>query len=113
MKATGWTIPGGGREFFSSPPRPEWLWDPPSLLSLRIKQPEHEAYHSPPSSAVVKNAWSYTSTPQYVFMAWRLVKHRDNFPIVILRYRFSMNSSSFLKKLKCCALAIQKFDSFI
>jgi len=26
-----------------------------------------------------KNAWSYTSTPQYVFMAWFLVKHRDNF----------------------------------
>jgi hypothetical protein len=30
----------------------------------------HEADHSPPSSAEVKNAWSYTSTPQYVFMAW-------------------------------------------
>jgi hypothetical protein len=26
-----------------------------------------------------KNAWSYTSTPQYAFMAWCLVKHRDNF----------------------------------
>jgi hypothetical protein len=25
------------------------------------------------------NAWSYTSTPQYAFMAWCLVKHRDNF----------------------------------
>jgi len=23
------------------------------------------------------NAWSYTSTPQYVFVAWCLVKHRD------------------------------------
>jgi hypothetical protein len=32
----------------------------------------------PPASAEV-NAWSYTSTPQYVFMAWCLVKHRDNF----------------------------------
>jgi hypothetical protein len=31
-----------------------------------------------PSSAEVKNAWSYTSTPQYVSMAWCLVKHRDN-----------------------------------
>jgi hypothetical protein len=38
-----------------------------------------EADHSPPSSAEVKNVWSYTSTPQYVFMAWCLVKHRDNF----------------------------------
>jgi hypothetical protein len=26
-----------------------------------------------------KNEWSYTSTPQYAFMAWCLVKHRDNF----------------------------------
>jgi hypothetical protein len=36
----------------------------------------HEADHSPPSSAQVKNAWSYTSTPQYIFMAWCLIKHR-------------------------------------
>jgi hypothetical protein len=28
-----------------------------------------EADHLLPSSAEVKNAWSYTSTPQYVFMA--------------------------------------------
>jgi hypothetical protein len=25
-------------------------------------------------SAEVKNAWSYTSTPQYVFMTWYLIK---------------------------------------
>jgi len=24
-------------------------------------------------------AWSYTSTPPYVFMVWYLVKHRDKF----------------------------------
>jgi hypothetical protein len=28
-----------------------------------IKLPGREADHSPPSSAEVKNAWSYTSTP--------------------------------------------------
>jgi hypothetical protein len=27
-----------------------------------VKRPEREADHSPPSSAEVKNAWSYTST---------------------------------------------------
>jgi hypothetical protein len=32
-------------------------------LSLRVKRPGREAGHSPPSSAEVKNAWSYTSTP--------------------------------------------------
>jgi len=26
-----------------------------------------------------KNTWSYASTPQYAFMAWYLVKHRDKF----------------------------------
>jgi len=35
--ATGWMImgssPGRGWEFFSSPPRPEHLWGPPTLLS--------------------------------------------------------------------------------
>jgi hypothetical protein len=31
-------------------------------LSLGIKRPERESDHSPPSSAEVNNAWSYTST---------------------------------------------------
>jgi hypothetical protein len=45
----------------------------PGALSLEVKCPGREADHSPPSSAVVKNEWNYTSTPQYVFMAWCLV----------------------------------------
>jgi len=49
----------------------------PGALFLGVKRPGHEADHSPPSSAEVKNAWSYTSTPQYVFVALCLVKHRD------------------------------------
>jgi hypothetical protein len=32
-------------------------------LSLGIKRPGREADHSPPSSAEVKNTWSFTSTP--------------------------------------------------
>jgi hypothetical protein len=31
--------------------------------SLGVKRPGREADHSPPSSAEVKNAWRYTSTP--------------------------------------------------
>jgi len=38
---------------------------------------------SPPFSADVKNAWNYASNPQYVFMAWCLVKHRDFYYINI------------------------------
>jgi hypothetical protein len=45
-------------------------------FSLGVKRPGREADHSPSSSAEVKNAWNYISTPQYVLMAWCLVKHR-------------------------------------
>jgi hypothetical protein len=48
-------------------------------LSPGIKRPGREADYSPPSSTGVKNAWTYTSTPPYVFMAWHLVKYRHNF----------------------------------
>jgi hypothetical protein len=44
----------------------QWV---PGALSLGLKRPGREADHSPPYSAEVKNAWSYTSTRQYVFMA--------------------------------------------
>jgi hypothetical protein len=36
-------------------------------------------HHSPSPNAEVKDALSYTSTPQYVFMAWCLMYPRDNF----------------------------------
>jgi hypothetical protein len=59
----------------------QWVLE---ALSLGLKRQGHETDHSPPSSAEVKNAWSYTSTPQYVFMAWYSVKHRDNFILPLL-----------------------------
>jgi hypothetical protein len=39
-------------------------------------------WHSPPSIAEVKNAWSYTSTPQYLFMVW-CSEHRNNFTFTL------------------------------
>jgi hypothetical protein len=36
----------------------------PGTLSPEIKWPWHEADHLPPSSALVTDTWSYTSTPQ-------------------------------------------------
>jgi len=65
-------------------------------LSLVVKRPRCEADHSPPSSVEVKNAWSYTLTPIYAFMAWCIVKHRNNFtftlrfPIYCLKRYFSL-----------------------
>jgi hypothetical protein len=64
-------------------PQPE---DTPGALSLGVKRPGREADHSPPSSDEVKYAWSYTSTPQFVFMAWCLVKHRDNFTLTPISF---------------------------
>jgi len=43
-------------------------------FTLGVKWPCREADHSPQSSAKVKNVWSYTSTPLYVFMAWYVIK---------------------------------------
>jgi hypothetical protein len=60
------------------PTQPPIQWVP-EALSLEVKHLGHGADHSPPSSAKVKNVWSYTSISQYVFMAWCLVKHRNNF----------------------------------
>jgi hypothetical protein len=67
-------VSDGGWQFFSSPPRPDRFWGPPSLLSNNyrgrspgVKQPGRESDHSPPSSAEVENAWSYTSTPPMRF----------------------------------------------
>jgi hypothetical protein len=53
-----------------------------------VNRPGREAGYSVPSSAKIKNSWSYTSTPPYVFMAWCLVNHEDNFT-------FTSNFSSY------------------
>jgi hypothetical protein len=69
----GWSgvrVPAGAGNFlFTTASRPtlgptqspiQWV---PGDLSLGVKPSGREADHSPPSSAEVKNAWSYTSTP--------------------------------------------------
>jgi hypothetical protein len=56
----------------------------PTSCPVGTRGPRRETDHSPSSSAEVKTAWSYTSTPQYVFMASCLVKHRDEFTFMSL-----------------------------
>jgi hypothetical protein len=46
------------------PTQPPIQWVP-RAISLGIKRSGGEIDHSPPSSAEVKNAWSYTSTPSF------------------------------------------------
>jgi hypothetical protein len=46
--------------------------------------PRNKADHSPPLGTDVKKAWGYTSTPQYVFMAWGLVKNKDNLNVILI-----------------------------
>jgi len=41
----------------------------PGDLAPGLEWLEREADNLPPSSAEVKNGWSYTSSPPYIFMA--------------------------------------------
>jgi hypothetical protein len=59
----------------------------PTLLYEGHKRPGSEADHSPPANTEIKNAWTYISTLEYVFTAWYLVKHRDNFTLHYLYVR--------------------------
>jgi hypothetical protein len=55
----------------------QWVQGP---LFLVVKRPGREADHSLPSSTEVKECEElYFHSPQNAFMAWCLVKHRDNF----------------------------------
>jgi hypothetical protein len=59
-----------------------------SLTELEpgVKQPGCEADHSPPSSAEVRNAWSCTFPPPYVFMVCCLIEQRTCLHDMLLSY---------------------------
>jgi hypothetical protein len=46
-------------------------------------QAQHQAAYMR-TQMVNKNEWNCTSTSPYIFMAWRLVNHRDNLCVVLL-----------------------------
>jgi hypothetical protein len=75
---TGWKVESSNLSmdgvFFSFPKFSDMPWNPLCLQfrgfwvsSLGLNQPGRELNPSPPSSAEVKNEWSYTSIPLYVF----------------------------------------------
>jgi hypothetical protein len=68
----------------------------PGPLSLSVRHPGHEAHHSRPSSAEVKNAWSCTSTSSVRLHGVVLIlkKHKFSFfsyngTICIVNFRVS------------------------
>jgi hypothetical protein len=74
------SISGKGKYF--SPQRWDRIWALSRILShwypWRLSDPGRKAVHLPQSIAEVRNAWCYTFTPPYVFMAWCLIKHKDS-----------------------------------
>jgi hypothetical protein len=65
------------RKFSSPPPdetTPAYQVSRGGAPSLRVNRPGCEINHSTPSNAEVKNAWSYTSIPQNIYMARCLIK---------------------------------------
>jgi hypothetical protein len=60
---------------------------------LGENRPAREANHSPPSSVELKNAQRYTSTPQYIFMAWCLINRPGTVLVVFsVMTPYSLNS---------------------
>jgi hypothetical protein len=53
----------------------------PGDCSLGKKRLGSEGDHLSPSCVEIQYAWSYTSSPPYLFMAWSFIKGRDYFTI--------------------------------
>jgi hypothetical protein len=75
----GGSSPGRGWQFFFSPPPKPALGPTQPLCARGMKLTTH--LHLVPRS---KNAWSHTSTPQYAFMAWFLVKIQGQIYLYLL-----------------------------
>jgi len=69
----------------------------PGILSLGVKLPGREVYHSPSSSAEVKEWVDHISAPQYAFMAWCSVKKESTgtlpLPFKMLYFHYQLNHS--------------------
>jgi len=87
------TMPRAGRPGFNSGQGQCWdfLSSPrcvhPAtyIMGTRLKRTGRQVDHSPPSTTELKHTWNYTSTLQYAFMAWCLVKYRNNFTFTFVR----------------------------
>lgn len=87
------SIPSRGMiYFFVNPKCPGQLWCPQSLIFRGsrgegevvprgggVKRQRHEFNHFPPTTAEVKNAWSYRSPPPHTFNSKGLSEHSGNY----------------------------------
>jgi hypothetical protein len=64
--------------------------------------PGREAEHSPPSAARVKNAWRYTYSPQYIFMALCSVKAQEQIQLHHVFYAIQTSLKLNLAPFKFC-----------
>jgi hypothetical protein len=77
------------------PTQPPIQWVP-EALSLGVKRPGIEADHSPPSSAEVKNEWSYTSTPPIRLHGVVLSQAQEQIYLCLYFYTL-LNEHSYIK----------------
>ena len=72
------SIPSGNRDFFPYPQNRVW-GQSHSAKSRMVTGAFLRGLGTAltPSSVEVKNAWSYTSTPVYIFMVWCQTKRRN------------------------------------
>jgi hypothetical protein len=73
------------------------------VLSSRVKRPAYKADCSFPSTAYVKNAWSYTSTIPCACITWYLVKQQGQlylFTCTIFMYSYVTHFTTLFQKLR-------------
>jgi hypothetical protein len=72
-------------------------------LSFKVKQPGHEAYHSIPFSAKVKNVWNYTSNLPYNFIpvVYILIKHFKYIEIKMPSFQSHVGNGTVTEQLFC------------
>jgi hypothetical protein len=76
------------------PTQPPIQWVP-GALSLGLKRQGREADHSPPSSAEVKEAWSYTSTP--LIRLYGVVKVKAQGQLYVYLFTSKINTGAKVK----------------
>jgi hypothetical protein len=87
FRTTRFSNPGSNKTFLSSPKRPHLLCGPLSFLLnwyrkifVGVNLSLCEINHSVPSSAEIKNKWSYNPTRPYMY-SWRVYKEIFNFSV--------------------------------